>query len=63
VRTLAVDAGNVGTTEFNLSTEEQEMLIENGRTAAKEFLDAFSLEEYENTYHAGIAQTAAVAGS
>ncbi|MFZ0343258.1 MAG: patatin-like phospholipase family protein [Gaiellaceae bacterium] len=62
VRTLAVDAGDVGTTEFNLSTEEQEMLIKNGRDAAKAFLDAFSLDEYENTYHAGIAQTAGVAG-
>ena len=61
VRTLAVNAGDVGTTDFDLSTEKQEMLIENGREAAKAFLDAFSLEEYQNTYHAGIAQTAGVA--
>ena len=57
VRTLAVDAGDVATTEFDLSTEKQEMLIRNGRAAATKFLDAFSLEEYENTYHAGLAQS------
>lgn len=56
VRTLAVDAGDVGTTDFDLSQEKQEMLVHNGREAAKAFLDSFSLEEYENTYHAGLAQ-------
>jgi NTE family protein len=59
VRTLAVDAGDVATTEFDLSAEKQEMLIQNGRDAAKKFLDAFSLEDYQNTYHAGIAQSPA----
>lgn len=57
VRTLAVDAGDVATTEFNLSQEKQEMLIHNGREAATTFLDAFSLEDYQNTYHAGLAQS------
>jgi hypothetical protein len=57
VRTLAVDAGDVGTTEFNLSKEKQEMLVQNGREAAKKFLDAFSLADYQNTYHAGLAQS------
>ena len=57
VRTLAVDAGDVATTEFDLSTEKKEMLVRNGREAAKKFLDAFSLEEYQNTYHAGLAQS------
>jgi NTE family protein len=61
VRTLAVDAGDVATTEFNLSTEKQEMLIRNGREAAKKFLDAFSLDEYQNTYHAGLMQSPAAA--
>jgi len=60
VRTLAVDAADVGTTDFELSKEKQDLLIHNGREAAKEFLDAFSLEEYENTYHAhlGVPATA-----
>lgn len=60
VRTLAVDADDVGTTDFDLSQEKQELLVHNGREAAKAFLDSFSLEEYENTYHAGIAQNPAV---
>jgi NTE family protein len=60
VRTLAVDADDLGTTEFDLSQEKQELLVHNGREAAKAFLDAFSLEQYENTYHAGLAQNAAV---
>jgi NTE family protein len=59
VRTLAVDADDVGTTEFNLSQEKQELLVSNGREAAKSFLDSFSLEQYENTYHAGLTQSPA----
>ena len=59
VRTLAVDADDVGTTDFNLSQEKQELLVHNGRAAAKAFLDSFSLEQYENTYHAGLAQNSA----
>jgi NTE family protein len=55
VRTLAVDAADVATTEFNLSPERQELLIRNGREAAKDFLDAFELEDYMNTYHAALA--------
>src|SRR5205823_1400381 len=55
VRTLAVDAADVGTTEFDLSPERQELLIENGREAARAFLDAFELEDYMNTYHVALA--------
>jgi NTE family protein len=55
VRTVTVDAGDVATTEFNLSREKQELLIENGRTAARIFLDQFQLEDYLNTFHAELA--------
>jgi NTE family protein len=51
VRTVTVNAGTVGTTDFNLTAGAQDMLIENGRTAAKRFLDKFDLADYENTYH------------
>ena len=51
VRTVTVDAGNVGTTDFNLPVSAQDMLIANGRDAAKRFLDKFDLADYENTYH------------
>jgi NTE family protein len=61
VRTLAVDADGVATTEFDLSQEKQELLVQNGRSAARSFLDSFSLEQYENTYHAGLAQNPAAA--
>ena len=50
VRTVAVNAGNVGTTQFNLSTDDQEMLIQNGRDAAKRFLERFDLTAYSNTF-------------
>ena len=65
VRTVTVDAGNVGTTDFNLPVSAQDMLIANGRDAAKRFLDRFDLADYENTYHrtfagAGDAAPAAV---
>jgi NTE family protein len=59
VRTLAVDADDVATTEFDLSKEKQELLVQNGRAAAKLFLDSFSLDQYENTYHAGLPQNPA----
>ena len=59
-RTLAVDAADVATTQFNLPPEKQELLIGNGRKAAKAFLDAFRLEDYMNTFHAPLATTAAI---
>lgn len=51
VRTLAVDAADVATTEFNLSDERKALLVENGRRAATGFLDAFELARYVNTFH------------
>lgn len=59
VRTVAVDAGNIGTTQFNLSPADQQMLLQNGRDAAKRFLDRFDLAGYENTFHRGIGRDAA----
>ena len=55
MRTVTVDAGDVATTEFNLSREKQELLIENGRAAARTFLDQFQLDDYLNTFHAELA--------
>jgi NTE family protein len=51
VRTVTVDAGTVGTTQFDLSPELQAMLIQNGKDAADRFLAKFDLADYENTYH------------
>jgi NTE family protein len=63
VRTLAVDAADVATTEFNLSPQRQELLIKNGRQAAKAFLDQFNLDDYMNTYHATLAPPSAAAAT
>jgi NTE family protein len=57
VRTVVVNAGDVGTTDFNLPVTAQDMLIQNGRDAAKRFLDRFDLSDYENTYHRTFAGT------
>jgi NTE family protein len=50
-RTVTVDAGTVGTTQFDLTPELQQLLIDNGRAAANAFLAKFDLSQYENTYH------------
>ena len=55
VRTVTVDAADVATTQFDLSEEKQELLIANGRAAAKAFLDQFELDDYMNTFHAPLA--------
>jgi NTE family protein len=57
VRTVAVDAGNVGTTQFNLSAADQAMLLQNGRDAANRFLDRFDLAGYQNTFHLRFAES------
>jgi NTE family protein len=59
VRTLEVDAGDVGTTEFDLSSDRQNMLLANGREAAKAFLAQFRLEDYMNTFHQPVVAAAA----
>jgi NTE family protein len=61
VRTVTVDAADVATTEFDLSPAKQELLIGNGRKAAKDFLDQFQLDEYMNTFHAPVAPETAAA--
>src|SRR5919201_1991886 len=52
VRTVAVDAADVGTTDFGLDDRTKDMLVENGREAARKFLDWFNPGDYINTYHA-----------
>lgn len=38
-RTIFVDTGNIRATDFDLTTDSQDMLYENGREAARQFLD------------------------
>ena len=56
VRTVAVDAGNIGTTQFNLTADDQAMLLKNGRDAATRFLERFDLAGYQNTFHLRFAK-------
>jgi NTE family protein len=52
VRTVAVDADDVATTDFHLGNEKRELLLDNGHRAAETFLKGFSLDDYMNTFHA-----------
>jgi NTE family protein len=60
VRTVEVDAADVGTTDFDLSDEKERHLVDNGRKAAREFLDEFELADYMNTFHAKLGEDDAV---
>jgi NTE family protein len=50
VRTCPVGAGDIGTTDFNLTDTQEKGLIDGGRDAAHRFLDRFQTDEYINTY-------------
>jgi len=50
VRTCAVSAGDIGTTDFNLTTDQQDWLVNSGRDAAKAFIASFDPAAYRNTY-------------
>jgi len=60
VRTVAVDAGTIGTTQFNLTEDDQKFLLKSGRDAAGRFLDRFDLAGYENTFHLSFVDTETV---
>jgi hypothetical protein len=59
VRTVALDAGNVATTEFALTPARADGLVASGRAAASSFLDAFDLGDDMNAFHDGIRAAAA----
>jgi NTE family protein len=50
VRTCPVPADDVGTTDFDISDEKKQELVDGGREAATKFLDEFDLAEYRNTF-------------
>jgi hypothetical protein len=50
VRTCAVDAGEVGTTDYGISDEQKHELVVSGERAAKAFLDGFDLDDYMNSF-------------
>ncbi len=52
LRTVTIDALDVGTTEFDLSPERRDKLVESGRHAAADYLKKFEPGEYVNTHGA-----------
>jgi NTE family protein len=50
VRTCPVDAGNVGTTDFDLPEQARRDLVHGGRRAARAFLADFDVTQYRNTF-------------
>jgi NTE family protein len=52
VRTVTIDALDVGTTDFNLSAEQRQALVDSGKKAAAAFLKDFDPEKATNTHGA-----------
>jgi NTE family protein len=59
VRTCPVPAGTIGATDFDLKKEQQDWLLNSGKTAAAAFLADFTLEDYVNTFGKKLAPAAA----
>lgn len=63
VRTCTVDAGDVGTTDFDLPAPKRAELVNGGRRAGAAFLESFNLEDYRNSFGRSLdAQAAGRAG-
>lgn len=50
LRTIAVNAGTIATTQFTLSGPEQDLLLTNGKKAVNHYLAHFNPADYMNTY-------------
>ncbi len=50
VRTCAISAGDIGTTEFNLSRDQKQWLLDSGKRAARSFLEEWNSDEYVNSH-------------
>jgi NTE family protein len=50
VRTCTIDAGSIGTTDFNMTPDQKTFLLNSGREAARNFISAFKRDAYMNTY-------------
>lgn len=60
VRTCTVDAGDVGTTDFDLPQPKKDALFHGGERAARAFLQTFPLEDYRNTFGRPLQEAARV---
>lgn len=59
VRTCPVPAGEIGSTDFALTREQQDWLLDSGRGAAAAFLKDFDPAEYFNTFGRKLTPAAA----
>ena len=50
VRTCTISAGTIGTTDFELTPEQKQWLLQSGRDGAKAFLDTYDPSQYRNTF-------------
>ena len=50
VRTCTVSAGDIGTTDFDLTQAQRQWLLESGKEAARKFLDEWQPSQYVNSY-------------
>jgi NTE family protein len=50
VRTCTIDAGPIGTTDFNLTPDQKKFLLDSGRKGALEFIGGFKRDTYMNTF-------------
>ncbi len=55
VRTCAISAGDIGTTEFDLNDKQKQELLESGKKDADEFLKGWKPEDYVNSHQRGLA--------
>jgi NTE family protein len=58
VRTCAISAGDVGTTDFGLGEEQKHWLLQSGESAARAFLAQWSPSDYVNSHGRRLAATA-----
>lgn len=54
VRTCAISSGDIGTTDFNLSNEQKQWLLDSGKKAAASFLDEWNSAHYVNSHGRGL---------
>lgn len=50
VRTCTISAGEIGTTDFNLTEQQKAWLLESGKQAARAFLDEWDPAQYVNSH-------------
>jgi hypothetical protein len=61
VRTCTIDAGDIGTTDFDITPAQQQWLLKSGRDAGDAFLSAWDPAQYVNGHGRKLASVPATA--